>query len=286
MTRSQHLVVVTGATRGLGRLVAERFWRAGDDLVLVSRHEEDLQRVLGEIGCTGKPGQRVYYCAADLSDPEYIPVLVDKIREMAGAPDILINNAAIQGPIGPVQTNNWAEWQKCLNLCLIAPVRLCQSLLPAMIENRYGRIINISGGGATAPRPNFSSYATAKCGLVRFSETLAQEVRSQGITVNCVAPGAMSSVLTTEIIRAGMQYAGCKEFDSATDLTRNNPHTEERAAELVHFLTTDPCMPITGKLISAVWDPWEKITAASQISESDVYTLRRIVPEDRNLTIE
>jgi NAD(P)-dependent dehydrogenase (short-subunit alcohol dehydrogenase family) len=287
MSHTRHLVVITGATRGLGRLAAERFWKAGEDLILVARHEKDLKIVAEEFGSTGRSGQKIFHFAVDLSDLEHIPDFIAGIQKSAGDPDILINNAAIQGPIGPVQTNDWTEWQKCLNVCLLAPVWLSRGLLPSMIKKGYGRIVNISGGGATAPRPNFTSYATAKCGLVRFSETLALEVRPHGITVNCVAPGAMNSALTQNIIQAGMQYAGDTEFDSAVNLTRNNPHAEERAADLIYFLTTDTCASITGKLISAVWDPWEKISNATpELMDSDVYTLRRIVPKDRNLIIE
>ncbi len=287
MSRTRHLVVITGATRGLGRLAAERFWKAGEDLILVARHEKDLKIVAEEFGSTGRSGQKIYHFAVDLSDLEHIPDLIAGIQKSAGDPDILINNAAIQGPIGPVQTNDWSEWQNCLNVCLLAPVRLSQGLLPSMIKVGYGRIVNISGGGATAPRANFSSYATAKCGLVRFSETLAQEVREYGITVNCVAPGAMSSNLTKNIISAGKEYAGSVEFESALHISQENPHMENRASDLVYFLTTDTCAEITGKLISAVWDPWEKISAAApEIRDSDVFTLRRIVPKDRNLTIE
>jgi 3-oxoacyl-[acyl-carrier protein] reductase len=266
--------------------VADRFRAAGDDLVLVARHKSDLAKTAEEFSCGTHKHQRIHYFAADLADLDGIPKLIAEIRINAGDPDILINNAAVQGPIGPVHTNNWNEWQFCLNVCLLAPVRLCQGLLPGMIKNGYGRIVNISGGGATAPRPNFSSYATAKCGLVRFSETLAQEVRDCGITVNCVAPGAMSSNLTQNIISAGKEYAGSAEFESALNLTTDNPHTENRAADLVHFLTTDTCATISGKLVSAVWDPWEKLPdAAPALTNRDVYTLRRIVPEDRNLKI-
>jgi 3-oxoacyl-[acyl-carrier protein] reductase len=266
--------------------VADRFREAGDDLVLVARHKTDLAKTAEEFSCKAHNHQSIHHFAADLADLDGIPKLIAEIQINAGDPDILINNAAVQGPIGPVHTNNWNEWQFCFNVCLLAPVRICQGLLPGMIKNGYGRIINISGGGATAPRPNFSSYATAKCGLVRFSETLAQEVRDCGITVNCVAPGAMSSILTQNIISAGKEYAGSTEFESALHLTTDNPHTENRAADLVHFLTTDACATITGKLVSAVWDPWEKLPdAAPAWTNRDVYTLRRIVPEDRNLKI-
>ncbi|MGA2162773.1 MAG: SDR family oxidoreductase [Methanoregula sp.] len=287
MIPSRRLVIITGATRGLGRQIADRFRTTGDDLVLVARHETDLVKTTEELSCGAREHQNIHYFAADLSDPAAIPKLIAEIQSNAGNPDIVINNAAIQGPIGPVHTNDWNEWQTCLNVCLLAPVQFTRGFLPGMIEKKYGRIVNISGGGATAPRANFSSYATAKCGLVRFSETLAQEVREYGITVNCVAPGAMSSNLTKNIISAGKEYAGSAEFESALHISQENPHTENRAADLVHFLTTDACATITGKLISAIWDPWEKLPdAALALMNSDVYTLRRIIPQDRNLTVE
>lgn len=287
MKSSRHLVVITGATRGLGRLVADRFWQAGDDLVLVARHEPGLKEVARDLATTRQPDQQVHYFAADLSNLIQIPTLIDTIQKIAGNPDILINNAAIQGPIGPVHVNDWTDWQECLNVCLLAPVQFCRGFLPSMIESRYGRIVNISGGGATAPRPNFSSYATAKCGIVRFSETLAQEVSQYGITVNCVAPGAMKSRLTEKILDAGIEYAGSSEIESAQHIINENPHAEKRAADLVHFLTTDPCNQINGKLISALWDPWEKLPDIAQaIRSNDVYTLRRIRPKERNLTFE
>jgi 3-oxoacyl-[acyl-carrier protein] reductase len=260
---------------------------SGDDLVLVARHEADLVKTADELLRRGCAHQNIHYFAADLSDLEALPGLIADINGTAGNPDIVINNAAIQGPIGPVHTNDWQEWQACLNICLLAPVLLTRGFLPSMIEKTYGRIVNVSGGGAAAPRANFSSYATAKCGLVRFSETLAQEVREYGVTVNCVAPGSMSSDLTKHILRAGKECAGSAEFESALRLTKENPHTENRAADLVHFLTLDACATITGKLISAVWDPWEKLPdAAPALMKSDAYTLRRIIPQDRNLNVE
>lgn len=287
MTSTHNLVVITGSTRGLGRLIADKFWKAGDDLVLIARQESCLKKVAEELIITSQPTQKIYYYAVDLADLSNISSLVNDIASSAGNPNIVINNAAIQGPIGPLHTNNWQEWQDCLNVCLLAPVQICQRFLPAMIKNHFGRIINISGGGATAPRPNFSSYATAKCGLIRFSETLAHEVGSCGITVNCVAPGIMTSYLTKSIIRAGEQNAGSAEFNTALHLIHKNPHTEERAADLVYLLTTEACTQINGKLISAVWDPWEKLPEIAQVlKDNDVYTLRRIIPRERNLTFE
>ena len=113
------------------------------------------------------------------------------------------------------------------------------------------------------------------------------ELLPYGITVNCVAPGIMYSDLTRSIIKAGKRSAGDSEYDNAINLQLHNTHNEEIAAELVYFLTSMDCNTITGKLISAVWDPWKDLPKYSDIlSQTDIYTLRRIIPADRNLTIE
>ena len=210
MNPGKHLVVITGASRGLGLQIAKMFWDAGDSIVLVARTKVDLENIAARLQGTAKKDQNIHYFNSDLSNLQGIPDLINNIRSDAGDPDILINNAAIQGPIGPLQTNDWDQWQVCLNVCLLAPVMLCRGVLPAMISRNYGRIVNISGGGATSPRPNFSSYATAKCGLVRFGETLAMETALFNITVNCVSPGAMNSDLTRQILNAGKKVAGYK----------------------------------------------------------------------------
>ncbi len=287
MTTGKRLIVVTGASRGLGLFIADKFWEAGDSIVLVARNKADLENIAQRYKNSAQLNQEIYYFNSDLSNLQSIPDLMNKIRDNAGDPDILVNNAAIQGPIGPVQTNDWDQWQACLNVCLLAPVMLCRGFLSAMIDRHYGRIINISGGGATSPRPNFSSYATAKCGLVRFGETLAKETASLNITVNCVSPGAMNSDLTRQILNAGKEAAGTIEFETSQRIVHEKPLTQSRAADLVYFLTTDPCAGISGKLISAVWDRWESLPGnVGKLDGSDVYTLRRIVPEDRNLLVE
>lgn len=282
--QKNQLVMITGATRGLGHLVAWKFWNAGHDLVILSRSGPDLERLSSDFREKCIRGQKIHPFLFDLKNISLIPDLMKEIRDSVGSPDIVINNAAVQGPIGPLQTNDWEEWRTCLDVCLLAPIKICQEIIPAMIRNNYGRIVNISGGGATGPRPNFSSYATAKCGLVRFSETLAQELSPYNITVNCVSPGAMNSELTKKILDAGIDSAGQKEYEVAKRLVEDNPHTEIKAADLVFLLTTEPFSGINGRILSAVWDPLDKIPGISaKLIGTDVYTLRRIVPKDRNL---
>lgn len=164
---------------------------------------------------------------------------------------------------------------------LFAPVVLCQGLIPLMKRPEGASIINLSGGGATGPRANFSAYATAKAGLVRFSETIAEELKDQGIRVNCIAPGAMKTAMLQEVLEKG-DAAGSREASLASEVFTKGGASMDRVADLVLFLASDASRGISGKLISAVWDNWEQWPQHSdEISQSDVYTLRRVAGRDR-----
>jgi 3-oxoacyl-[acyl-carrier protein] reductase len=180
-----------------------------------------------------------------------------------------------------VWENDWGEWERTIRVNLLSVVDLSRRCVP-LLASRGGKIISISGGGATGPRARFTAYATAKVGLVRFCETLAQEVAALGIEVNCVAPGVMNTAMTEAILAAGSQRAGDTEHENALCARRQTPDIMERAASLCTFLASSESDGITGKLISAAWDPWDRLDGhRDDLQQTDVYTLRRIVPKDR-----
>ena len=167
---------------------------------------------------------------------------------------------------------------------LLVPVELCRAAAAWMIPRGSGKIINISGGGATSPRPHFSAYATAKAGLVRFSETLAVELAEHHIQVNAIAPGAMNTAMHQAVIEAGADRAGKREFAAAVEQDQRGGVPPVRAAELCVFLASEAAAGISGRLISAVWDDWPSLAEkAGVLASGDIYTLRRIVPKDRGL---
>jgi len=260
-------VCITGASRGLGATIAKLFWANGANLILLARSTISLPEAKDRM---------VEAFQVDLSDPLQVATFSKKLATKKI--DILINNAAIQGPIGPFLKNNWLEWQQSMQVNLLAPIALIQTVLPTMIKKNQGKIINISGGGATNSRKNFSAYAVAKTGLIRFSETLAEEVKSSNIAVNCIAPGIMQTDMLKTIIAAGKETAGEGEFDQALA----NKNTPARAAQLCLHLAMNIGVEVTGKLISATWDPWQHLTNyVDDLQNTDIYTLRRIVPKDR-----
>lgn len=267
-------VLVTGASRGLGRHIAEAFWRQGADVILAARSSEALSAVCDHLGC------RAEYRVIDLAGRD----AAEKIfLDLPGRRiDVLVNNAAIVGPIGPVDENNWELWQKAIQVNLLAPVALSRLAIARMKQQGGGVILNLSGGGATSPRPFFSAYATAKAALVRFTETAAVEAHRYGIRLNAIAPGAMNTEMHDAVLRAGPALAGQTEYRKALEQSERGGTPPGTAAELAVFLASGAAAGITGKLISAVWDPWKDLAAhAAELAASDIYTLRRIVPQDR-----
>jgi 3-oxoacyl-[acyl-carrier protein] reductase len=220
----------------------------------------------------------------NLEDQESIEHGLQELTDRLGAPDILVNNAAVQGPIGPLSEVDWSAWRAVFAVNLFAPAFLCRALIPPMRERGWGRIINLSGGGATGPRPDLSAYAASKCALVRLTETLARELDGTGITVNSVAPGSLNTRMLDELLAAGPNGAR-REYLKALEQARTGGSSPERAAALVAWLASPAANGISGKLFSAVWDNWEQLADhRDTLAGSDVYTLRRIVPQDRGLS--
>jgi 3-oxoacyl-[acyl-carrier protein] reductase len=279
------LAVVTGASRGLGRLCAFELAAHGADLLLVGRDQVALADVASEIRAKF-PRRRVTTLACDLSDPE-APRYVRRAADRLGSADILVNNAAVQGPIGPAWEVPWTEFEQALRFDLLVPIALCRAVIPSMKAKGRGWIINISGGGATSPRPMFTAYAAAKTALVRFTETLAIETAGYGIRVNAVSPGAFASAMTTAV-RAAAENAGAAEAATAQKvLDHDDTANAEKAARLVVYLTLGEGRDVTGKLISAVWDRWDCIHRHPEVvAHKDVFALRRILPQERNLSLD
>ena len=275
--------LITGASRGLGAAIARRYWSEGADLVLAARDQAALDDVAASL--PARVGQRAHAVAADLERTDAPATLIAEAIRLLGGVSVLVNNAAIQGPIGELCATDATGWERTFRVNLFAAVELCRHAVPVMSRDGHGRIINISGGGATGPRPHVSAYGAAKAVLVRFSETLAVEVDSLGITVNCVAPGAMASRMTDELVAAGPERSGAEECSRAAAVqARGADGAADRAAGLCAFLASSDSAGISGKLISAVWDPWETLAShRSDLQGSDVYTLRRVVPADRGL---
>jgi 3-oxoacyl-[acyl-carrier protein] reductase len=146
-----------------------------------------------------------------------------------------------------------------------------------MISQNYGKIINLSGGGAANPHPCFSAYAASKAAVVRFTETISEEIKDCNIQANAIAPGGIATRLQDEVIAAG-ELAGKEALANAKEIKATGGTPIATPAALAVFLASDESKGLTGKLISAVWDDWQNMKQMiPEIASSDIYTLRRVV---------
>lgn len=275
-------VLITGASRGLGLHLVNRFWNSGWNVALVARDSVALSKVGASL--PRRPNQSTMVFACDFTDPNAVDQLICELKAHLPRLDALINNAAVHGPIGPLLGNSMDKWSDAIQVNLLAPVALCHGLIDLMARFGGGSIINLSGGGATGPRENFTAYASSKVALVRFSESLALEVGSQHIRVNCISPGAMKTALLEEVVSCGVDVSGEREFLVAQNTLAGGGASMDRVADLALFLTGDTGSAISGKLISAIWDNWILWPQHSyELKMSDAYTLRRIAGRERGM---
>jgi 3-oxoacyl-[acyl-carrier protein] reductase len=268
--------LVTGAGRGIGEAIARALASEGARVGLVSRTRAELEGVAAAIRDAG--GHADVF-VGDVSSPADA-ARVTAAALAAGPVDILVNNAGVYGPIGPFLETDLDEWWRALEINLRSAVLFSRAIAPGMAARRRGKIINLSGGGATAPLANLTLYSVSKTAVVRFTETLAVELRPHNVQVNAIAPGAVDTRLQDELLRAG-DRAGADLHGRIRALRERGTGGVPPAvpAGLAVWLASDESGTVTGKLISAPHDPWRDWgPSGDELSASPMYTLRRLDP--------
>ena len=287
MKLANRTAIITGASQGLGLEIAKQYAKEGMHVMLCARSQDDLfaaQRIIQE---QAAPGVKVLAQVTDIAKKNEVDALINSAVQQFGHIDILVANAGIHGAKGPVDEVDWEEWEQAIDVNLKGTVLQCRAVLPHMKAQRYGKILILSGGGATKPMPYMSAYAASKAGLVRFSETLAEETKHMGIDVNAIAPGSLNTRLLDDVLDAGLEKVGRTLYDNLMKQKQNGGVPLETPVALCTFLASPESDGITGRLLSAVWDPWQDLPKfAHQIKDTDIYTLRRIIPEDRQVEFE
>ena len=276
--------IITGASQGLGLEIAMQYVAAGASVIICARDEGMLSDAADVLKRSASNDQVISHIVADVAESESVDALIDFAIDKMGRIDILVNNAGIYGPKGPTDSVDWAQWVQAINVNLLGSVLMCRAVITHMKRQGYGKIVQLSGGGATNPLPNLSSYAVSKAGIVRFIETLAIEAAEYGIDANAIAPGALNTRMLDEVLASGPEAVGNEFYERALQQKASGGAGLEKGASLAVFLGSAGSDGITGKLISAIWDPWEELDRyKADLEDSDIYTLRRIIPSDRGL---
>lgn len=267
-------IVITGAAGGIGRVVAGELAHRGALLSVVGRTGNALSTLVEALPAAERGSHLI--AAFDTTDENQWRSRVADLCPEGGLSGLVLA-AGILGPIGPA--GSWAmdEFRRTIEVNLIG------TLVPIieLLENLAlvgGAVVTFSGGGATSPLRRYDAYAASKAAVVRLTENLADDLAARGVRINSVAPGFVLSDIHKGTLDAGPDAVGTAYFEkTAAAIRDNNGDSPELAAELVAFLLSERAGGITGRLISARWDPWRDELFQSRLrSDPDLATLRRI----------
>jgi NAD(P)-dependent dehydrogenase (short-subunit alcohol dehydrogenase family) len=266
-------LVLTGSSSGIGRALAAGLLAQGHHVWGLARRDQS------DFAAQHSGAFRATRC--DVTDWPQISQAAAEVAARWPHVDGLITCAGLQGEIGPALTGDPVKWSATVRANLDGTYFAVRAFAPLLARaSRRAKVVCFSGGGATQPRPNFSAYGVAKTGVVRLVETIAAEERERPLDINAIAPGAINTRMTDEVLALGPAVVGAAEYAAAAKQKENGGAPLIRALELVVWLLSPASDGISGRLISAQWDKWQGLAAQRDaLAKSDLYTLRRVVPE-------
>jgi NAD(P)-dependent dehydrogenase (short-subunit alcohol dehydrogenase family) len=268
------IALITGAGRGIGRAIALAYAKESAKLALAARTRRDLEQTAQQAQALGASTCVV---PVDVSDPTQVEDMVRQTVAQFATIDVLVNSAGIAGPVGPLQDNDLTEWIQTIQVNLIGTYLCCRAVLPMMQQQHHGKIINLSGAGASNAWRHLSAYGASKVAVVRLTETLALELEGSNIQVNALGPGSIHTQMWEELRDQAHAVGDAQLYALGQRVTSGGGASLERAAALAVFLASNASGALSGRLISAVTDDFPNLpTQIQRIMASDALTLRRV----------
>jgi NAD(P)-dependent dehydrogenase (short-subunit alcohol dehydrogenase family) len=244
---SGRVAVITGSTRGIGRAIAERYGRAGARVVVSSSTPEAVERTAAELRAQGVDcvGQ-----ACDVSERAQVDALLAAALQRYGQVDIWVNNAAISGPFAYTLDVPPGSWERVIAVNLFGTLHGCRAVLPHMVGRRYGRIVNVTGGGYKRAQRFLSAYSASKAAIVRLTEALAREHAEQRfLSFNVLAPGIVPTDMTNNWESIGAAAEALKAFPRVMRIFGT---TAEETAELALEMVSPARDRVSGKVFEVM----------------------------------
>ena len=268
------VALVSGGGRGIGRLLGARLAGAGAAVGLIARSGDELAAAAGEIH---RAGGMAAAAVADVTDQRATAAALAELRERLGTVDVLVNNAGVSGPVGPLWEAPTAGWWRAVEVNLGGAFALTQLALEHMIPAGRGRIINITSYAGVYRWPLLSAYAASKAALVKLTETLAEETRPHGVSVFSVDPGLLPIGLGEAALRAtaGRQTpAGRVQGWIRDQFAAGRGADPEQAARLIVALASGHADRLSGRHLSVTDNLDALLPRIDQIERDDLHTLR------------
>ncbi len=241
------VAVITGSTRGIGRAIAERYGAAGARVVVSSSRAEAVAETVAALRARGFEATGK---ACDVAERPQVEALLAHALASFGQVDIWVNNAAISGPFAAAVDVPPGAWERVLQVNLLGSYYGSVAVLPHMLQRRYGRLINLTGGGFKRAQRFLSAYSASKAGIVRLSEGLAREHADQkGVTVNVLAPGIVDTDMTNEWEAVGRAAEALKAFPRVKQIFGT---TAEETAELALAMLGPGNDRVSGKVFEVM----------------------------------
>src|SRR5579859_2182230 len=264
---SGQVAVVTGGGRGIGRAIALTLATAGARIAVLARSDSEVTETAEKIKQAG--GQALAF-VADVTDADAVSRTMEKIESSLGPVNLLVNDAGIPGPIGPFVETEADEWWQTMNVNLRGVMLCARAVLPGMRARRHGRVINIAS--SAMPVAYFSSYATSKTALVRFTEIVAAEIKPFGLSMFAVGPGTVRTSMAEHSLQSpqGQKWLPWFQriFDEGLDLPVDRP------SQLVLDLASGRADRLSGRFLSVLDDLDSLLRNVKEIEAQNLYSLR------------
>lgn len=262
-------ILITGGSSGIGRYLAKTLSEK-NVVITCSRSSTKIFQEKHNFNISN------YYC--DVSNEKSV-IKFAKLLKNQKKIDVIINCAGIYGAIGKFYNIDFNKWKKAVETNFFGTYLICKYFLKFFKKSKVKKIINFAGGGAFNPFENYSSYATSKAAVVRFTETIAEELKSKKISVNCIAPGFVATNIHKQTIISGPKKSGKKFYNTTLKKLKKGSTPLKKIYECIDFLISKKSKLLNGKTISVNFDPWDKKyfqNKIKNIKNSDALTMRRV----------
>ena len=230
------VAVITGGAQGFGRAAAERFIHSGAKVAIWDRDIELVRKTSQELGTD----VRAFAC--DVTDPEAVERARNGTLQAFGRIDILVNNAGIAGPTAKLWEYSLEELRMTMRVNLEGPFNCCKSIVPGMINQNYGRIVNVASIAGKEGNPNASAYSASKAALIGLTKSLAKEVASYDISVNAIAPAAARTAILDQVTEEHINYMVSK-------IPKGRFVRVDEVAALTAWAASEDCSFTTGQVL-------------------------------------